>query len=156
MPATTYRFEHEWLLPADPERVYDVLVAVEGYDRWWPQIRRISRVDDESGWAHVRSALPYTLRLLLRRQVEDRAAGRLRVGVAGDLAGWCAFDVEPSAPGAAATSPTLVRFTQEVEVAAPWLRRLSAVGRPVLVANHAWMLRSGGRGLSRLLTAEPG
>ena len=49
------------------------------------------RIDDERGVAVVRSVLPYTLHLVLTREVDDGVAGRLRVGIDGDLEGWASF-----------------------------------------------------------------
>ncbi|HET7476739.1 MAG TPA: SRPBCC family protein [Dermatophilaceae bacterium] len=140
-----YRLASRWQLGAPPDRVYAALAAVEAYAGWWPQIRRLRRLDADSGVAWVRSLLPYTLRLELRREVADAATGTLRVRVAGDLVGWCGFVVVGSGDGSVA------HFSQEVDLAAPWLRRLSPAVRPLLLANHGWMLRCGRRGLERQL-----
>ena len=50
------------------ERVYASLADVDGYARWWPQVRKIHRIDVDAGRVRIRGLLPYTL----------------------DLQGWCA------------------------------------------------------------------
>ena len=86
-----YRFDNEWHLRAPSEQVYAALADVERYELWWPQIREIHWIDADSGTVRVRSVLPYTLDLVLTRDAQDEAHGILRVLVAGDLHGWCAW-----------------------------------------------------------------
>ena len=126
--------------------MYAALAEVEDYQRWWPQIREIHRIDADSGRVRIRSLLPYTLDLVLARAVEDEARGILRVDIAGDLQGWCAWQL--SADGAV----TRAQFSQEVQVTVPMLQRVPFAIRPLLRGNHAHMMRSGERGLSRYLT----
>lgn len=139
-----------WLLPAPPDLVIDLLAGVDRYAEWWPQVRQVTRIDDQSGSARVRSLLPWSLRLTLRREVEERgdAEGRealLRVRIVGDLEGWAQWRV--------AASPDVSRadYSSRVRLCHPVLRRFAGWGRPVLVANHAWMMRAGERGAIRAL-----
>lgn len=141
-----YRFDNLWHLPASREEVYEALADVERYDRWWPQIREIHRIDADSGRVRIRSVLPYTLELLLVRVVQDEEGGFLKVNVDGDLTGWCAWQFTTEGTGTAA------RFSQEVEVTAPILRRMPFAVRPLLRGNHAYMMRSGEHGLQGYLT----
>ncbi len=126
--------------------MYAALAYVEGYERWWPQVREIRRIDSDSGRVRIRSLLPYTLDLVLARAVQDEARGILRVDVGGDLQGWCAWQFTAERAG------TLARFSQEVEVTVPLLQRAPFAIRPLLRGNHAHMMRSGERGLRRYLT----
>jgi Polyketide cyclase / dehydrase and lipid transport len=142
---TTYRFDNLWHLCAPREQVYAALADVERYERWWPQIREIHRLDADSGRVWIRSLLPYTLELVLTRAIQDESGGVLRVNVDGDLRGWCAWQF--SAEGAG----TWARFSQEVEVTAPVLRRMPFALRPLLRGNHAHMMRSGEQGLQSYL-----
>ena len=144
--STAYRFDNLWHLRAEREQVYSALADVERYGHWWPQIREVQRIDADSGRVRIRSLLPYTLDLVLTRTVEDEAGGILRVGVAGDLQGWCAWQL--SAEGAG----TRARFSQEVEVTVTVLQRAPFAIRPLLRGNHAHMMRSGERGLRTYLT----
>lgn len=143
--STEYRFDNEWRLRAPLERVYAALADVESYQRWWPQVREVRWVDVDSGSVRVRSLLPYTLDLVLTRDAQDEAHGILRVLVAGDLEGWCAWQLTSEGSGTRAV------FSQEVKVTSPILRRTPIAIRPLLRGNHALMMRSGERGLRRYL-----
>jgi hypothetical protein len=144
--STTYRFDNLWHLQAPRDQVYAALAEVEGYQRWWPQVREIQRIDECSGRVQIRSLLPYTLDLVLARVVEDEARGILRVDIDGDLQGWGAWRLITSG------SVTRALFSQEVDVSVPMLQRAPVVIRPLLRGNHAHMMRSGERGLRRHLT----
>ncbi len=143
---TAYRFDNLWSLRAPHERVYAALADVEDYDHWWLQVREVHRIDGERARVRIRSLLPYTLDLVLTRAVQDEARGILRVDVAGDLQGWSAWQL--SAEGA----DTRARFSQEVQVTVPMLKRAPSAIRPLLRGNHAHMMRSGERGLRKYLT----
>jgi hypothetical protein len=144
---STFRFHHEWPLPAPATQVFAALADVERYATWWPQVRSSARIDSESGSTTIRSFLPYTLELVLRREVEDQGSGMLRVAVHGDLEGWCQWVVRET-PGAGCVA----EFDQEAAVTPPLLARTAAVTGPLLRANHAWMMRSGRAGLVEHLT----
>jgi hypothetical protein len=141
---TPFRFHHVWELDATVTRVFRALADVERYAAWWPQVRRTERIDDESGRAAIRSFLPYTLDLVLRRETEDPESGTLRVGVSGDLEGWCQWQLEPGLG-------TRAVFDQEAVVTPRLLVRTAHVTGPLLRANHAWMMRSGRLGLAAYL-----
>ncbi len=145
----TFRFERVWRVPAAPDRVFEALHDLGAYPIWWPQIREVTRHTEDSGVARIRSALPYSLAVGVSREVVDAANGRLRVGLSGDLVGWAAFAVEPGKGGG-----TVAAFTEQVQVGIGWLSRLDRVLEPVLRANHEVMMRSGERGLRRLLVPK--
>jgi hypothetical protein len=149
----TFEFHHEWALDAPVPRVFEVLADVDRYAAWWPQVRTVERVDEASGRAAVRSFLPYTLQLVLRREVQDEESGTLRVAVSGDLEGWCQWQVRP------ATGPeggTVATFDQVAVVTPALLARTARLTGPLLRANHAWMMRSGRAGLAAYLHATRG
>lgn len=141
----TFRFHHQWALGAPVPAVYSALADVERYAVWWPQVRSVERIDDESGRTSIRSFLPYTLHLVLRRDVEDEGDGILRVAVSGDLEGWCQWRLRPGPEGTTAT------FDQEATVTPTLLARTAPVTGPLLRANHSWMMRSGRVGLEEYL-----
>jgi hypothetical protein len=144
--STAYRFDNLWRLPAPRERVYAVLADVDGYTRWWPQVREIHRIDADSGQVRIRSVLPYTLDLVLTRALEDQPGGILRVDIEGDLVGWCAWQVIAEGSG------TQAQFSQEVEVTAALLQKAPFAVRPMFRANHAYMMRAGERALASYLS----
>jgi hypothetical protein len=148
----TFHFHHEWRLPTAPDRVFDALADVERYAVWWPQVRSAERIDDQSGRTHIRSFLPYTLHLVLRREVEDPSTGHLRVEVGGDLEGWCEWRVHPGDNG---TGATIAEFDQEAVLTPTLLARTSRVTGPLMRANHTWMMRSGRAGLAAYLAQSP-
>ena len=78
------------------------------------------RIDDQSGRTDIRSFLPYTLHLVLRREVEDRSSGHLRVEVSGDLEGWCEWRVRNGDNGSGAS---VAEFDQEAIVTPMLLAR---------------------------------
>ncbi|WP_333778751.1 SRPBCC family protein [Streptomyces sp. IBSBF 3136] len=142
-----YRFRSRWSLPAPPAAVYAALERPEDYPRWWPQVRSVTRLDDETGVLTIRSALPYAMTFTARTDRRDPAAGVLAVGLSGDIEGWARWTVTAEGPG------TLVRYDQEVDVRKALLRRLAVPGRPVFRVNHRLMMRAGRRGLLRHLRA---
>lgn len=144
-----FEFRHEWRLRFDEPRVYAALADVDRYPLWWPQIRSINRLDERSGHALVRSLLPYTMDLLLTREVEDPVERVLRVRIDGDLEGWSEWRLE--AVSGTPEPLTLVHYTQEARVTATGLSRLVPVSGPVLRANHTWMMRWGELGLRAYL-----
>jgi len=143
---TAYRFDNLWSLRAPHERVYAALADLEDYEHWWLQVREVHRIDGERARVRIRGLLPYTLDLVLTRAVHDEARGILRVDITGDLQGWSAWQL--SAEGA----DTRARFSQEVQVTVPMLKRAPSAIRPLLRGNHAHMMRSGERGLRKYLT----
>lgn len=137
-----------WHLHAPPDQVYTALADIEGYLTWWSQVRQIRRIDAETGRVRIRSLLPYTLELVLHRAVQDEARGLLRVDIDGDLQGWCAWQI--SAEGAG----TRAEFSQEVAVTVSVLNRAPQAARPLLRGNHAYLMRSGERGLESHLASQ--
>ncbi|MHA7127849.1 SRPBCC family protein [Janibacter indicus] len=146
MPGSRFVFHHEWSFDAPREAVVAALADIEGYPRWWPQIRSLERIDETSGRGRIRSALPLTLYLVLTREIEDREGGHLRVRLDGDLEGWAEWTIAGDPQGG-----TRAVFDQDVRVAARW-SRAATLSPAVLRANHAWMMRQGRRGLAREIT----
>ncbi|MFD9464111.1 SRPBCC family protein [Streptomyces sp. NPDC060027] len=147
MDWTHYRFHSVWELPAPPADVYTVLERAENYPRWWPQVREVTRVDDETGVIRVRSVLPYDITFTAGAVRRDPVAGVLEIAMSGDLDGWARWTFDAAGPG------TRARYDQEVRVTTPLLRRLAVPGRPFFRANHALMMRAGRRGLRAHLEA---
>ncbi|MEV5596301.1 SRPBCC family protein [Streptomyces sp. NPDC052496] len=143
-----YRFRSEWRLAAPPPAVFAALEDAEMYPQWWPQVRRVTRVDDRSGTASFRSLLPYVLTVTATETRRDPGTGVLEIAMRGDLEGFARWTVGAAGRGTRAV------FEQEVEVRKPALRRLALPGRPFFVANHTLMMRAGRRGLASRLGRE--
>jgi len=158
-----YRFRSEWLLDAPPDAVYAVLEQADAYPRWWPQVRAVVRIDDRTGTARFRSFLPYDLHVTVREMRSDPAGRVLEIAMSGDLEGWARWTVLARGAGNAGAecgvgsrglergAGSVARFEQEVVVCGRLMRWLALPGRPLFVANHAWMMRGGRRGLAALL-----
>jgi len=145
-----YRFRNVWALEVAATRLFDALVDLANYPRWWPDVRAVRQVDDDTAEFICRALLPYDLVFRLHRDEQDEHAGRLRVNMTGDLEGYVQGLV-------AAHEPTAARLeiSQEVTVNKKLLRRLAPIARPLFRANHAAMMWRGHRGLRSYL-ANPG
>lgn len=148
MRATTYRFRSAWHVPADRDRLFDVLADIGAYPRWWPQVRSVDRVDEDTAALVCRSVLPYDLRMRAARAREDRDSGALEVRLSGDLDGWSRWTLRGEGSG------TALLYEQEVVAHGQTLRLLGLVGRPFLRLNHAWMMRCGRVGLAHWVRAR--
>lgn len=142
MSAARYVFASEWTVAAGAQRVYDVLEDVASYPQWWPQVRAVARLSEDRALVACRSVLPYTLHVELVADVRDRAAGVLRGTLDGDLVGHSAWRLTATGEG------TRLRYEQEVHTPSAALRAAGRVARPLLVANHAAMMRGALRGLA--------
>jgi hypothetical protein len=142
-----YRFWHLWAVRATAARVFDALVDLARYPDWWPDIRAVEQLDDDTAEVICRSTLPYGLTFRLHRAVEDPDTGLMRVDMTGDLEGYVQGVVaEHRSAGA------LLAISQRVVVTKPLLRALAPVARPLFRANHALMMRRGQLGLRAYLT----
>lgn len=139
-----FRFSSWHLLPGDPDAFYEELHDIEAWPSWWPQVRSVEPIDDRSGYVAIRSFLPITLRLRLVALVDDPVSRTLRASLDGDLTGWSQFVVQPAGEG------SLLRYDQEARVTKPGAAsRFAGAARPLLVANHRSMMRTGLRALVR-------
>ena len=141
-----FRFDSVWRLPADPGTIYTVLSDVEAYPLWWSQIKSARELGPHQAAARIRSLLPFPLRLTIRGEVTDPDAGLLRLAIDGDLDGWAQWELRRIGP------ETLASYVQEVVLRLPAAGQVSDLIRPLLRVNHAWMMRSGERGLASYLT----
>jgi hypothetical protein len=144
--AVTFVFDAVWELPADADTVFRVLAKAEDYSRWWPEVRVSDRIDEDSGVLVCRSVLPYSLRMLARREVEDPVSRTLRAALSGDLVGFSSWRVEAAGPLA-----SRALFDQEVSTSGWPLAVASRIGPGLLRWNHHWMMAGGERGLRRYL-----
>jgi hypothetical protein len=146
MQPRRFRFSSSFNLAAPRERVHDVLVDLEFYGDWWPQVRAVGKLDDDHAIVVCRSALPYDLELELT--AVSRATDLLEVEIDGPIRGWAKYHLAEQSPGV-----TSLRFEQEVYAEARAMVLASYVVRPLLVWNHHRMMRGAMRGLrSRLET----
>ncbi|MFT7841754.1 polyketide cyclase [Saccharothrix sp. BKS2] len=148
MDPNYYRFVLTWAVDHPRGAVFDALVRIDEYPRWWPDYRRVTRIDEDAVAIALRSSLPYTLRLTNRFVIRDAAGGHFRLALDGDIAGWIDFAVTSRADGS-----TTVHITQECTARKRLLRVFAPVARGAFAHNHALTMRRGHRGLTRLLAA---
>ncbi|PXY19331.1 SRPBCC family protein [Prauserella muralis] len=146
MSLTRYRFRTTWTIGAPASVVFATVVDLAAYPRWWPDVRSVRRIDDDTAELVCRATLPFALTLRVRRMEQDAAAGRLGVTLSGDLEGSLTGRVLPNGHG------THLHIVQHVVAAKPLLRVFSPVAHPLFRANHAAMMRRGLRGLRAWLS----
>lgn len=130
--AASYAFSGSWHIPAPAPDVHALLVDLERYPDWWPQVRAVASLGPDDARVLCRSALPYTLDLVLH--AVDRSPDHLEVAVSGDLAGSVRFVLTPDTGG------TRLDLDQRVSVGGV-LGVVSSVARPVLRWNHDRMMQ---------------
>jgi len=138
----SYSFTASWVTPAPVADVAGTVLDLERYPEWWPQVRAVAKLGPDTARVLCRSALPYTLDLVL--DAVSREAPVLEVAVSGDLDGWVRWTLVPEDGG------TRTDFTQEVSVTGA-LAASSYVVRPLLVWNHHRMMRGCEQGLRERL-----
>ena len=88
--------------------VAETVLDLERYPEWWPQVLAVAKLGPDTARVLCRSALPYTLDLVL--DAVSREAPVLEVAVSGDLDGWVRWTLTPVDGG------TRTDFAQEVAV----------------------------------------
>jgi hypothetical protein len=83
MDLNHYRFKNVWRLKHRPQEVYRVLEDIGGYPAWWPEVRRVDRIDDKTVRIVARSLLPYSLAFQATDSRQDDRAGALEVCIMG-------------------------------------------------------------------------
>lgn len=140
----TYEFHRHWSTPAPTTRVQEVLVDLEHYPEWWPQVVAVAKIDDDTARVLCRSVLPYTLDLVLHAQ--RREPTLLVVGISGALEGWAQFDLHERG------TTTEVSYAQQVVVAHRGLAVASVLTHPLMRWNHDHMMAGCEQGLRARLT----
>ncbi len=126
-----YSFSGTWTVESPLPRVQEVLVDLEHYPEWWPQVLAVASLGEDAARVLCRSTLPYTLDLRVRAL--RRGPSVLEVAIDGDLEGRAAWRLTDLG------AHTRLDFVQEVSVGG-WLAWLPPVVRPVLRWNHARMM----------------
>jgi hypothetical protein len=136
-----YRFHSVWELPVGPARAFEILADLGNYPLWWPQVVSVRKVAEDRAELVCRSFLPYALTFQAAHAAKDENAGLLRTTMTGDLEGFASWRIT----GTPDTSR--LDYDQEVRLRKPLPHLVSTLLRPVLRANHEWMMRDGRRGL---------
>jgi Polyketide cyclase / dehydrase and lipid transport len=140
-----YKFRSTWQVSAAPDDVYAVLERLPDYPLWWPQVRSVTPLGNDTYELVCRSSLPYELRFTTKQSVRDPIDRVLEASMSGDLDGFSRWTIANDARGTRAT------FDEQVVATKALLRRLELIARPAFKANHARMMRDGERGLRTYL-----
>jgi carbon monoxide dehydrogenase subunit G len=140
--SASYTFRGSWTVAAPSALVHEVLVDLEHYPDWWPQVVAVASLGPDDARVLCRSALPYTLDLVLHAVRRD--PDLLEVAVSGDLDGKVSWRLTEQRAG------TRLDFEQEVAVGG-LLSAASYVVRPLLTWNHDRMMAGCVAGLRRRL-----
>lgn len=134
-----FHLETVWRVPAEVDRVWEVLADLSTWSTWWPGMRRASMGEDaRHGGLVVQSPLGYQLRLELLL-LEEHPPHSAQFTTSGDLRGTGSFRAEPTERG------TRMDITWCVVTRSPWLGRL----RPLAAGAHAVVMAAGQWGLRR-------
>ena len=129
---STWSFRDSWTLAAPRRAVFEVLVDLERYPEWWPQVLAVARVSQDRARVLCRSRLPYTLDLWVH--AVHRREDLLETRLAGDLDGWARWRLTQVA------GVTELLFEQEVVIARRSLAPASYLLGGVLRWNHDAMM----------------
>jgi len=148
MGAADYDFEHSMVLAAEPEAVHAVLVDLEFFGDWWPQVRAVASAGPDDAIVVCRSVLPYSLELHLH--AERRDPDLLRVAIDGPISGYAqwaltALDHDGVRGG------TRLDFEQRVHAVDRSFVLASYLFKPVLKWNHHRMMQGAEDGLKSYL-----
>jgi carbon monoxide dehydrogenase subunit G len=141
--AAEYTFAHVTEVTADPERVHAVLLDLERYVDWWPQVRAVASLGPDDALVVCRSALPYDLELHLH--AVSREGDVLRVDIDGPIAGYAQWTLVRTDNG------TRLEFEQRVHAVGRMFVVASYLAKPVLAWNHRRMMAGAESGLAAYL-----
>ncbi|HWU32294.1 MAG TPA: SRPBCC family protein [Marmoricola sp.] len=142
-PAAHYQFVHTCVVEAPLEQVHGVLVDLEHYPDWWPQVRAVASLGPDTALVVCRSVLPYDLELVL--DAVSREMTFLEVRISGPIAGGASWTLQHDPIG------TSMTYRQEVVASGP-LAVASYLIKPMLRWNHATMMRGFERGIAKAAT----
>jgi hypothetical protein len=142
-----FAFEERWWLPAAPAAVRDVLVDLEHYPEWWPQVVAVASLGPDDARVLCRSTLPYTLDLVMH--AVSRELPVLEVALAGHLQGSVRWRLTRESGG------TSLDLRQQVSVHGP-IAPVASLFRPVARWNHRRMMAGGHAGLRARLAQAGG
>src|ERR1700737_1997183 len=138
-------------LDAPIDRVWEAIVAVEDWPRWWRYVHRVEELTkgDAQGCGALRrytwsSKLPYRLSFAMRVTKVERPSS-LEGGAEGDLSGPGRWQL------AREGETTRVRYDWTVVTTKPWMNVVAPLLQPAFRWNHNQVMAEGGRGVARHL-----
>jgi len=141
-----YAFDHVSEVAAAPEQVREVLVDLERYVDWWPQVRAVASLGPDDAMVVCRSRLPYDLELTLH--AVSREGDVLRVDIDGPIRGYAQWTLSETHSG------TRLEFEQRVRAVDRLFVVASYLAKPLLAWNHHQMMRGAEIGLASCFSSE--
>ncbi len=151
MPATHFDLVSHWRIHAPIDRVWDALVDIERWPRWWPYVRSVhplrpARADGLGCQRRIEWAtrLPYDIVIDVETidiQKPERLRGRSMGQLQGEGIWLLRFE----------DGVTDITYVYRVELTAGWKRWLAPLLAPLFRWNHEGVMRAGGLGLARYL-----
>jgi polyketide cyclase/dehydrase/lipid transport protein len=144
-----YEFVDKWRVKGTLEEVYDILSNGEDLKRWWPGIYLDAKEvehGDESGLGRVVNFRAQGGRLLYvlnwtARTIETRKPYGFSLEASGDFIGKGVWTFEQDGDWVNVT------YVWTIRAAAPILRYLSFLIKPILAENHRYAMRVGEQSL---------
>ena len=148
-----YRFLDEWQLPADIERVYDLVGHPLDYPNWWGAV--FVAADGDGGdpapgkkvSVEARGFLPYRLHFSLTTLEVERPY-RIHSRLDGDFEGTGTWLLQREGDG------TRAQLDWRPSVQKAGVKQLSPVLRPLFRSNHNWTMKRGQESALRRLASE--
>ncbi|BCS95481.1 hypothetical protein DSLASN_11130 [Desulfoluna limicola] len=147
-----YRFEEEWVVDAPVETVWDGMVHVEEWPRWWEGLEFTDSPDQlpvgmegKHYTTRWKGPLPYGLDIhaVIR---EASTHDSISADIHGDIEGRCTCRIEESQLG------TRGVFSLDVRTTKPWMSLLSPFLKGYFSENHNRLMAKGMRGFTRHLS----
>lgn len=153
--SSRYKFVTRWTIPADQDRVWNVLLSPDEWPTWWHGVERVEllqRGRDELGHGAIRrytwkSRLPYRLTFVMETTAIDPPT-RIEGRATGELDGLGCWHLSHDG------HQTDVRYDWHVTTTKPWMQWLAPIARPLFAWNHNVVMDWGRQGLLRRLNVE--
>jgi hypothetical protein len=149
MGSNDYVFITHWRVPGRIEQVYDVLIDIENYPRWWPQVylkveslTPLTKSAGDKVRLLTRGKLPYTIRWQSEIIETNRPTG-FTIRATDDFEGCGVWLLQQQG------DDVLVAFDWRLRAEKPLLRNLSFLFKPFFKWNHRWAMARGEEGLRR-------
>lgn len=149
-----YQFESEWVLTADIDAVFELLMHPEDFSNWWPSVKKSRLIEqgDQNGVGkragyYLKSPLLYSMRFDARTTEVSRPH-RIHGLVRGDLVGTGTYTLEKVAQG------TKVSFSWHVSTTRTWMNFVAPVAKPLFVWAHHSVMREGCEAMARHMGAR--
>lgn len=135
--------DRDWVFALGPDVLWDRIVSVDEYTRWWPWLRHFDPVGgfgEGARWAcEVAPPLPYVVRFTVHLDRVDRGV-QVQATVSGDIEGRAQLTVSGNG-----NDGSHARLRSRLNPSDPLLRRAARLARPVVGWGHDRVLDQGRR-----------